>query len=125
MKEKIITINQTDYEIAKKEIFEETINDESLKGVTKVILPMLILIIADKLKKSYLRRKTMNEIEKITREIINLENERENVIKNQHFYKAATDICNLYKAYIKVGFTEKQAWELVTIIIKNSLKGDK
>lgn len=67
----------------------------------------------------------MNKIEKITREIINLENERENVIKNQHFYKAATDICNLYKAYIKVGFTEKQAWELVTIIIKNSLKGDK
>lgn len=67
----------------------------------------------------------MNKIEKITREIINLENERENAIKNQHFYKAATDIINLYKAYIKVGFTEKQAWELVTIIIKNSLKGDK
>lgn len=51
MKEKIITINQTDYEIAKKEIFEETINDESLKGTAKAILPMLILILADKLKR--------------------------------------------------------------------------
>lgn len=51
MDKKLIKISQIDYEVAKKEIFEETINDESLKGTAKAILPMLILIIADKLKR--------------------------------------------------------------------------
>lgn len=51
MDEMLITISKADYEVAKKEIFEEMINDESLKGTAKAILPMLILILADKLKR--------------------------------------------------------------------------
>ena len=52
----------------------------------------------------------------------NLEEQREQAIKEEKYDEAAQELRNMYDSYIRAGFTEEQAWELVTIVMNNSTK---
>jgi len=60
--------------------------------------------------------------EKQTEEMRSLEEQREAALKEEKFDESATELFNIYKSYIKAGFTEEQAWELVTIQLTNATK---
>ncbi len=60
--------------------------------------------------------------EKQIEEMKALEEQRENAIKEEMFDEGAETAHNLYCSYIKAGFTEEQAWELLTISLKNAVK---
>lgn len=60
--------------------------------------------------------------EKQTEEMRSLEEQREQALKDEKYDEAATELFNIYKSYIKAGFTEEQAWELVTIQLTNATK---
>lgn len=60
--------------------------------------------------------------EKQTEEMRSLEEQREQALKNEKYDESATELFNIYKSYIKAGFTEEQAWELVTIQLTNATK---
>lgn len=60
--------------------------------------------------------------EKQTEEMRLLEQEREDALKIEKFDGAATELKNMYDSYVRVGFTEEQAWELVKITITNATK---
>lgn len=60
--------------------------------------------------------------EKQTEEMRSLEEQREAALKEEKFDESATELFNIYKSYIKAGFTEEQAWELVTIRLTNATK---
>lgn len=59
---------------------------------------------------------------KQTEEMRSLEEQREAALKEEKFDESATELFNIYKSYIKAGFTEEQAWELVTIQLTNATK---
>ena len=52
-----------------------------------------------------------------------LETEREKALEEEKYDEMAIEIKGIYDSYIKAGFTEKQAWELLTIEMKNAFKG--
>lgn len=60
--------------------------------------------------------------EKQTEEMRSLEEQREQAIKDEKYDESAKEIFNIYQSYIKAGFTEEQAWTLVTIQITNATK---
>lgn len=60
--------------------------------------------------------------EKQTEEMRSLEEQREQALKDEKYDESATELFNVYRSYIKAGFTEEQAWELVTIQITNATK---
>ena len=49
----------------------------------------------------------------------NLEEEREQALKEEKYDEAAQELHNMYESYIRAGFTEEQAWELTLIIMSN------
>lgn len=51
-----------------------------------------------------------------------LEEEREKALNEEKFDEAAEELHNMYNSYVKAGFTEEQAWELVKIIMSNSTR---
>lgn len=55
-------------------------------------------------------------------EMKNLEEQREQAIKEEKYDEAAQELHNMYDSYIRAGFTEEQAWELVRIVMSNSTK---
>lgn len=61
---------------------------------------------------------------KQTEEMKALEMEREKALEEEKYDKGAASVKCVYDAYIKAGFTEEQAWELLTISMKNALKGE-
>lgn len=60
--------------------------------------------------------------EKQTEEMRKLEQEREEALKTEKYDEGATELKNLYDSYIRAGFTEEQAWELVRIMVSNGTK---
>lgn len=60
--------------------------------------------------------------EKQTEEMRSLEEQREQALKEEKYDESATELFNVYNSYIKAGFTEEQAWELVTILFTNGTK---
>lgn len=60
--------------------------------------------------------------EKQTEEMRSLEEQREQALKEEKYDESATELHNLYESYVKAGFTEEQAWELVTILFTNGTK---
>lgn len=54
---------------------------------------------------------------KHTKEMRSLEEQREQALKTEKYDEFATEVHNLYNSYIKAGFTEEQAWELVKLVI--------
>lgn len=60
--------------------------------------------------------------EKQTEEMRSLEEQREQAIKDEKYDESAKELFNIYQSYIKAGFTEEQAWTLVTIQITNAIK---
>lgn len=60
--------------------------------------------------------------EKQTEEMRSLEEQREQAIKDEKYDESAKELFNIYQTYIKAGFTEEQAWTLVTIQITNATK---
>ena len=60
--------------------------------------------------------------EKQTEEMRSLEEQRKQALKEEKYDESATELFNIYKSYIKAGFTEEQAWELVTIQLTNATK---
>lgn len=55
-------------------------------------------------------------------EMRNLEEQREQALKEEKYDEAAQELHRMYTSYINAGFTEEQAWELVRIITTNSTK---
>lgn len=43
-------------------------------------------------------------------------------VKAEKYDEGATELKNLYDSYVRAGFTEEQAWELVTIMVSNGTK---
>lgn len=57
-----------------------------------------------------------------TEEIAALEAERELALKEEQFDDTAQDLKRMYDSYVRAGFTESQAWELTTILVKNGTR---
>lgn len=57
-----------------------------------------------------------------TEEIAALEAERELALKEEQLDDIAQDLKRMYDSYVRVGFTESQAWELTTILVKNGTR---
>ena len=53
-----------------------------------------------------------------TKEIVALEKERELALKEEQFDATARELKCMYDSYVRVGFTESQAWELTRILFK-------
>ena len=47
----------------------------------------------------------------------------EKALKEEKYDEGASAVKGIYDSYIKAGFTEEQAWELLTISMENALKG--
>lgn len=60
--------------------------------------------------------------EKQTEEMRSLEEQREAALKEEKFDEAAVELRNMYNSYVKAGFTEEQAWDLIKIIVLNGTK---
>ena len=60
---------------------------------------------------------------KQTEEMKALEMEREKALEEEKFDEGATAVKGIYDSYIKAGFTERQAWELLMFSIEKALKG--
>lgn len=59
---------------------------------------------------------------KQTEEMKALEEQREQALKEEKHDEAAQELRNMYNSFIKAGFTEEQAWELVKTMFDNSTK---
>lgn len=55
-------------------------------------------------------------------EMKNLEEQREQALKEEKFDEAAQELRNMYESHIRAGFSEEQAWELVRIFFTNTTK---
>ena len=60
---------------------------------------------------------------KQTEEMRALETEREKALEEEKYDEGAAAVKGVYDAYIKAGFTEKQAWDLLAISMINTFKG--
>ena len=65
----------------------------------------------------------MTKSQETTERMKALRMKREKALEEEKFDKGAASVKGIYDAYIKAGFTEKQAWELLTISMENALKG--
>ena len=74
-------------------------------------------------KTQELTKQVMELHMKQTKEMEALEAEREKALEEEKYDEMAIEIKGIYDSYIKAGFTEKQAWELLTIGMKNAFKG--
>ena len=74
-------------------------------------------------KTQELTKQVMELHMKQTKEMRALEAEREKALEEEKDDEMAIEIKGIYDSYIKAGFTEKQAWELLTIEMKNAFKG--
>lgn len=74
-------------------------------------------------KTQELTKQVMELNMKQTKEMEALEAEREKALEEEKYDEMAIEIKGIYASYIKAGFTEKQAWELLTIGMKNAFKG--
>lgn len=74
-------------------------------------------------KTQELTKQVMELNMKQTKEMEALEAEREKALEEEKYDEMAIEIKDIYASYIKAGFTEKQAWELLTIGMKNAFKG--
>lgn len=61
-------------------------------------------------------------VKELTTAVMELEEEREKALKIEKFDEATGELHNLYKSFIKSGFTEEQAWELTKISLTNGTK---
>ena len=52
----------------------------------------------------------------------NLEEQREQALKEEKVDEAAQELHNMYESHIRAGFSEEQAWELVRIFFTNTTK---
>lgn len=59
---------------------------------------------------------------KQTEEMRQLEEQREKALKKEKYDEGAVELKNMHDSYIRAGFNEAQAWELMTIIVSNSTK---
>lgn len=59
---------------------------------------------------------------KQTEEMKALEEKRDEALKEEKHDEAAQELRNMYNSFIKAGFTEEQAWELVKTMFDNSTK---
>lgn len=50
MNEKVITISEADYEVAKDAVIQEMLGDERLKGGAKFLIPLIGSVFAEKMK---------------------------------------------------------------------------
>lgn len=57
-----------------------------------------------------------------TEEIAALEAERELTLKEEQLDDTAQDLKRMYDSYVRAGFTESQAWELTTILVKSGTR---
>lgn len=69
-----------------------------------------------------LTKAVMELHEKQTEEMKELERQREEALKVEKYDESAVELKNLYDSYVRAGFTEEQAWELVTIIMQNTTR---
>lgn len=69
-----------------------------------------------------LTEQVMELHKKQTEEMKALEEQREEALKVEKYDEGATELKNLYDSYVRAGFTEEQAWELVTIMVSNGTK---
>ena len=60
---------------------------------------------------------------KQTDEMAALEMEREKALEEEKYDERAASVKGVYDAFIKAGFTEEQAWELIKISMVKSTKG--
>ncbi len=60
---------------------------------------------------------------KQTEEMKALEMEREKALKEEKNDEGAAAVKGVYDAYIKAGFTEEQAWDLLKIMMVTASKG--
>lgn len=67
-------------------------------------------------------RRLTNLHRNINSEIKKLEEQRKKAVVEEQFDEGALNIFNIYKSYIKAGFTEAQAWELLLIQFENATK---
>ena len=74
-------------------------------------------------KTQELTKQVMELHMKQTKEMEALEAEREKALEEEKYDGKAIEIKGIYDSYIKAEFTEKQAWELLTIGMKNAFKG--
>lgn len=56
----------------------------------------------------------------LEQEIKDLKAQLESVSKDEQNDKAAQELRNAYESYIRVGFTEEQAWTLVITLVSNA-----
>ncbi len=55
-------------------------------------------------------------------EMRSLEDQREQALKEERFDEGANELKNAYDSYIRAGFTEKQAWRIIEIMLINTTK---
>ena len=60
---------------------------------------------------------------KQTEEMQALEAEREKALEEEKYDEMAIEIKGIYDSYIKAGFTEEQAWQLLALSMVNAFKG--
>ncbi len=61
-------------------------------------------------------------VKELTKQVSELEEQREKALKKEKYDEGAAELKNMHDSYIRAGFNEAQAWELVTIIVSNSTK---
>lgn len=74
-------------------------------------------------KTQELTKQVMELNMKQTEEMQALEAEREKALEEEKYDEASASVKGIYDSFIKAGFTEEQAWELLTIMMEKSIKG--
>ncbi len=69
-----------------------------------------------------LEDKISKKIHAHTEEVRELEEQKNELAKQETANSAGADIYRIYKGFINAGFSEQQAWELVTIVVNNNTK---
>ena len=74
-------------------------------------------------KTQELTKQVMELNMKQTEEMQALEAEREKALEEEKYDEMAIEIKGIYDSYIKAGFTEEQAWQLLALSMVNAFKG--
>lgn len=65
----------------------------------------------------------MTNSQELTEQMKDFSLSAEKALKEEKYDEEASAVKGIYDSYIKAGFTEEQAWELLTIGMENALKG--